>query len=337
MKVITIDALRQIVERLGQKAFMREVIAAQEEDMGRWDEFQKSPRHAVHYPHGVIELMPCADDTLYAFKYVNGHPKNTREGKLSVIALGLLTEVDSGYPLMLSEMTLLTAFRTAATTALGAKYLARANSQHLALIGTGAQAEFQLLACQSVLPLHTVSYYDCDPQAMDKFAIHAQTAVDKLIPCTDIAEAVAEADMVITATAAKKKNRLLSHQMVRPGTHINGLGGDCPGKTELDPALLDHCKIVVEYLEQSREEGEIQNLGGAHIHGELRELINGSKPGRENDQEITLLDSVGFALEDFSILRLVYRLAQELQIGHELELMPSLSDPKNLFSLLKVS
>ena len=334
MKVITIDALRQIIDRVGLHGFMRKVILALEEDFLRWDEFHKSPRHAVHYPEGVIELMPCGDDALYAFKYVNGHPKNTHEGKLSVIGLGLLAEATSGYPLMLSEMTLLTAFRTAAVTALGAKYLARPDSACLALVGTGAQAEFQLLACRTLLPFECVRYYDLDSEAMEKFAAYARSHVDSLVPCADITETVKGADMVITATAAKKRIRLLSRRMVGPGVHIHALGGDCPGKTELDPELLKHCKIVVEYLPQSQCEGEIQNLADLPVHGELWELLDGRKAGRENDQEITLFDSVGFALEDFSILRLVYRLACELEIGEELALIPSVSDPKNLFGLL---
>ncbi len=109
--------------------------------------------------------------------------------------------------------------------------------------------------------------------------------------------------------------------------------GDCPGKTELDPELVKQCKRVVEYIEQTRHEGEIQNLPGIGVHAELWELITGHKTGRANAHEITLFDAVGYALEDYSALRVIYRLADELNIGRDLELIPDLEDPKNLFGL----
>ncbi len=333
MRLITISHLRQIIRHTGMDEFLRQNLSSLEAAFGRWQEFRKSPRHATHYPHGVIELMPCADDDYYSFKYVNGHPKNTAEGRLSIVALGMLADVQNGYPLMLSEMTLLTAIRTAATTALGAKYLARPDSRHLAMIGTGAQAEFQLLATRQVLPIERVSYFDTDPRAMQKFARN-MAGYASLIPCRSIDEAIADADMILTATAARLHNRLLGPGMIRPGSHIHAMGGDCPGKTELDPALLKQCKIVVEYLPQSLAEGEIQLSQETPIHAELWELVNGSKPGRQGALELTLFDSVGFALEDYAVLRLVYQLACDLDIGDEVELTPSPADPKDLYSTL---
>lgn len=158
------------MQAVGLDNFYTHIIAALEADFGRWDEFILSPRHATHYPHGVIELMPCADQQLYAFKYVNGHPGNPLKGKLNVVAIGLLSDAGTGYPLMISEMTLLTAFRTAATAVLAAKYLAREDAKSLAIIGTGAQSEFQVLAFTSFFRLEEVRFYDIDPQAMAKFS-----------------------------------------------------------------------------------------------------------------------------------------------------------------------
>lgn len=333
MRLITISHLRQIIRQTGIDDFLQRNLSSLEAAFGRWNEFHKSPRHATHYPQGVIELMPCADDDYYSFKYVNGHPKNTAEGRLSIIALGMLADAQNGYPLMLSEMTLLTAIRTATTTALGAKYLARPDSRHLAMIGTGAQAEFQLLATRQVLPIEQVSYFDADPRAMQKFARNMAECAT-LTPCHSIDEAIADADMILTATAARMHNRLLGPGMIRPGSHIHAMGGDCPGKTELDPALLAQCKIVVEYLPQSLAEGEIQLSRETPVHAELWELVNGSKPGRQGPQELTLFDSVGFALEDYAVLRLVYQLACDLDIGDEVELTPSPADPKDLYSVL---
>ncbi|MCF6282167.1 MAG: ornithine cyclodeaminase [Candidatus Polarisedimenticolaceae bacterium] len=331
MKLITTADMRQLIKRVGLEHFNKLLLEALQQDFSRWHEFQLSPRHATHYPHGVIELMPCADDRLYAYKYVNGHPRNTKQGKLCVVAVGMLAEVDTGYPLLMCEMTWLTALRTAATAALGAHYLARRESEVLGIIGCGAQSEFQVLALAGVCPLKAIRYYDLDGAAMAKFARNLSGRVPQLIACKSGAEAVQDADLIVTATAAKCQDRILNRSMIAPGTHIHAMGGDCPGKTELDPALLDQVKIVVEYQEQSMHEGEVQNRPDVTIHAELWEIVSGQRPGRENDHELTLFDSVGFALEDYTALRLVNRLAEEHGIGSESAMIPVLDDPKDLF------
>ena len=334
MKLIDVKTLEQIISQKGLRNFNLQLIQALENDFAHWETFHKSPRHATHYPHGVIELMPCANDDFYTFKYVNGHPDNTRDGKLCVAAMGLLAEVPHGYPLMVSEMTLLTALRTAATAALGAKYLARKDSHHLSIIGNGAQAEFQAHAMMALFSITQISFFDIDSKAMDKFAKNMAHQDIKLLPCGSIAEAVSQTDIIITATAAKKRVELFTIDQIKEGTHIHAMGGDCPGKTEFSADILKQCKVVVEYVPQSKEEGEIQQGDVSLIDAELWEIITGKKSGRENDQEITFFDSVGFALEDFSILKLVYQLAEEMNLGKEIELIPDLGDVKDLFSVL---
>ena len=229
-------------------------------------------------------------------------------------------------------MTLLTALRTAAVAAVGAKFLARESSNQLAMIGTGAQAEFMAHALKLVLPLQGIRYFDVDTRAMHKFAANMRGNGLRLIPSAGVYGAVEQADVVLTATADKRRAKLLRREQLPDGAHIHAIGGDCPGKTELDPALVDQCKRVVEYLPQTREEGEIQNLAEPGVHAELWELVRGDKPGRENDYEITLFDAVGFALEDFSTLRLIHALANEMCLGRELDLIPKLANPKDLFA-----
>ena len=334
MKILTVADIQKLVQTLGLGNFYQRVISALEEDFGRWAEFLLSPRHATHYQHGVIELMPCSDQQLYAFKYVNGHPGNPLKGKLSVVAVGLLSDVATGYPLMISEMTLLTALRTAATGVLAANYLARKDSLTLAIIGAGAQSEFQVMAFASNFRLEEVRFFDIDPQAMGKFSKNLAGQQFRLSPCSSIAEAVHHADIVVTATAAKKRQSLLDIGDIAPGTFIVAMGGDCPGKTELSADFLNRVKIVVEYKLQTLVEGELQQCPASPIYAELWELVCKNKPGRLNNQEITVFDSVGFALEDYSILRTVYELANEFQLGTELPLIPEVKDPKNLFGLM---
>ncbi len=334
MKLIDEQGIRETIRETGMAHFNRLLLETLEEDFSYWKQFSLSPRHASHYPHGVIELMPCSNNHLYTFKYVNGHPMNPQHGKLSVIAVGMLAEVESGYPLMICDMTLPTALRTAATAALGARYLARKQSHSLAMIGCGAQSEFQMDALSGVLPMDEVRYYDPDPTAMEKFHHNLQDREATLTPCNSVEEAIDGIDLIVTATANRTRNILFSAEQIAPGTHIHAMGGDSPGKTELPPDLLGQSKIVVEFTEQSLVEGEIQNAPDTRIHAELWEIVCGIKPGRTDEQEITLFDSVGFAVEDFSTLRLLYRLSEKLGTGVDIELIPQPQNPKDLYGLL---
>ena len=334
MKVVSISDVKQLVQTVGLNDFLNSVIDYQRADFLRWHEFDFSARYAAHSPHGVIELMPCSDAQFFAYKLVNGHPANPETGDLCVVAMGQLVQVSNGYPVMLSEMTLLTALRTAAVAALGASYMALPHCDSLAIIGTGAQAEFQVLAMCCKFPVKTVYYYDPDAAAMRKFAENLTPHGLLLKACESAAEAIEQTQLVITATAAKKRQYIAEHAQFQPGTHIHAMGGDCPGKTEFNLEMAQRARVVVEYLPQSLVEGEIQQGDESLVHAELWELVNGSKKGRENAQEITLFDSVGFALEDYSILRLVHELTDKYQLGSDIDLLPKLDDPKNLFSLL---
>src|SRR3984893_16330232 len=162
------ERLRALVSRVGVGRFIEELAGETAADYRRWDEFEKSARLASHSSTGVIELMPTTDGRLYSFKYVNGHPKNTAQGLLTVTAFGVLADVNTGYPLLLSEMTYATALRTAATSALAARTLARASSRVMALIGNGAQAEFQALAFHHMLGIRELRLYDTDLGASTK-------------------------------------------------------------------------------------------------------------------------------------------------------------------------
>src|ERR1700684_602930 len=162
------ERLRALVSRIGVGRFIEELAQEIEADYRRWDEFEKSARHASHSRTGVIELMPTTDGRLYSFKYVNGHPKNPAEGLLTVTAFGVLADVATGYPLLLSEMTFVTALRTAAISALVARRMARPGSRVMALIGNGAQSEFQAIAFHRLVGIRALRLYDTDPQATAK-------------------------------------------------------------------------------------------------------------------------------------------------------------------------
>ena len=330
-RLIDLPTLAAFVHERGAARCMTELATELRADFLRWESFDKSARTASHSPRGVIELMPVADDALYSFKYVNGHPGNHASGLPTVMAFGVLAEVRTGYPLLLSELTLTTALRTAATSALAAQALARPGSRRMALIGNGAQAEFQALAFHALLGIRELRVYDTDPAATDKL-VRNLAHVDGLTVerAASTAEAVRGADIVTTVTADKSRATILTPAMVEPGMHLNAVGGDCPGKTELHPDVLRGARVVVEYEPQSRVEGEIQQLPADHPVTELWRVLRGDAPGRTRADEVTVFDSVGFALEDYSALRYLYQQAQARGLGVDVELVPT-DDPKDLF------
>jgi ornithine cyclodeaminase len=335
-----IARVQELVGHKGIATFIDELALEIEADYRRWDEFDKSPRHAVHSPVGVIELMPISDGRLYSFKYVNGHPKNTAEGLLTVTAFGVLADVDTGYPRLLSELTLTTALRTAAMSVLAARWMARPDSRVLALIGNGAQSEFQAIAFHREFGIRELRLYDVDPAATAK--LERNLAVLELpglriVPCVSAAEAARGADIVTTVTADKRNAAILTPEMIEPGMHLNAVGGDCPGKTELDGDILRRgdARIVVEYEPQSRVEGELQQMPGDFAVTEFADVVRRRAPGRLHAGEVTIFDSVGFALEDFSALRYLHAL-HRVTPGRRptADLVPELDDPKDLFGLL---
>lgn len=334
VKLIDVHAMRELLRRDGVQPTLSGLRDYLRADFARWRDFDKSPRMATHWPWGVIELMPVSDGRLYAFKYVNGHPGNPRHGRQTVVAVGLLAEVASGYPLLISEMTVLTALRTAATSALVASLCARAETHCLAVVGAGSQAEFQILAMAEVLSLTEVRCFDIRPPAMAKLRANLSPYGLEVEPCSSIEAAVAGADVVTTATAVKGHRRILRPEQVRPGMHINAIGGDCPGKTELDPQILEAARVIVEYAPQTRIEGEIQQLATDSPVTELWELVAGLSPGRHNEAQVTVFDSVGFALEDYSALRYVRDRAQALGLGEEAALIPRLPRADDLFGAM---
>jgi ornithine cyclodeaminase len=319
--------------------FIASLAAEIESDYLRWDAFDKSPRHATHSREGVIELMPISDGERYTFKYVNGHPKNTASGLLTVTAFGVLADVDSGYPLLLSELTFTTALRTAAMSAAVARRVARP-SRAMALIGNGAQSEFQAIAFYHLLGIRELRLYDVDTEATHKLQRNLaamKLAGLRISRCASTADAARGADIITTATADKCNATILTNDMIEPGMHVNAIGGDCPGKTELHVDILrrSDARIIVELESQSRIEGEIQQLDASVAVMEFADVLAGRVPARRNDREVTIFDSVGFALEDFSALRYLYRLHREQQgVRPELDLIPQLNDPKNLFGEL---
>ncbi len=335
---IGIADIQRLVQHIGAGAFIERLAGEIEADYRRWALFEKSARLASHSDVGVIELMPTSDGALYSFKYVNGHPKNTSEGLLTVTAFGVLADVNTGYPVLLSELTVTTALRTAAMSALAAKWMARPDSRVMALIGNGAQSEFQAIAFHRMLGIRELRLFDVDGQASAKLERNLRALPElsdlTIVRCESTAEATEGADIITTVTADKRNATILEPSMIRPGVHINGVGGDCPGKTELhrDILLRADARVIVEYEPQSRIEGEIQQLPADFPVTEFADIVASGHSARTRGDQVTIFDSVGFALEDFSALRFLHLLlGEQKEASRQIDLVPRLDDPKDLF------
>ncbi|TQI75555.1 ornithine cyclodeaminase [Bosea sp. AK1] len=331
---VSVDHMMKLVHAIGIERMLSDIAGYIEDDFRRWEIFDKTPRIASHSLEGVIELMPTSDGKLYGFKYVNGHPKNMKAGLQTVTAFGLLSDVATGYPVLLSEMTILTALRTAAMSAVAAKHLAPKNASTMAIIGNGAQSEFQAFAFRAILGIENLRLYDVDPAATEKCARNLARHGFRITRCATAMEAVEGAEIVTTVTADKQYATILTDNMVGAGIHINAVGGDCPGKTEIHRDVLLRSSIFVEYPPQTRIEGDIQQLDADHPVEELWKVITGAAQGRTDARQITMFDSVGFAIEDFSALRYVYERIREAGTYVDLDLIADPDDSRDLFGML---
>jgi len=332
---VSVDQMMKLINNVGLAPMMQGICDRIEADFRRWPLFDKTPRVASHSEVGVIELMPTSDGEVYGFKYVNGHPDNTADGLQTVTAFGLLSDVATGYPVLFSEMTILTALRTAATSALAARVLAPKGSKVMAMIGNGAQSEFQSIAMQAIVGIEEVRLYDIDPTATAKCASNLEASGLRVVSCASAEEAIMGAQIITTCTADKQYATILTDNMIGAGVHINAIGGDCPGKTELAGDILHRADIFVEYPEQTRIEGEIQQLAPDHPVTEFWEVLTGTAKGRTDARQITLFDSVGFAIEDFSALCYVREAIEGTDFFTPLDMLADPDDPRDLFGMVK--
>lgn len=331
---VSVDNMMKNVSAIGVETVMKGIADYIEEDFLRWESFDKKPRIPAHAPQGVIELMPTSDGKTFGFKYVNGHPDNIKDGRQTVTGFGVLSDLSTGYPLLFTEMTILTALRTAANSALAAKYLAPKSSKTMAIIGNGAQSDFQCLAFNTMLGITEIRAYDIDPDASVRLARNLATSGLNVTICKTAEDAIEGAQIITTVTADKKCATILTDNMVGPGVHINAVGGDCPGKTELHKDILLRSDIFVEFPDQTHIEGEFQQLPRDHPVTELWQVYAGQAAGRTSEHQITLFDSVGFAIEDFSALRYVRDMLPKTGYFEKLDLLADPDDPRDLFGMV---
>jgi alanine dehydrogenase len=275
--------------------------------------------------NGDVRAMPAYLERLNvaSVKIVNSHPENPKNFCLpTVSATILLLDPRNGSLLSIMGGNNITAIRTAAAGGIAAKYLARRNSKTASFIGTGVQAKAQLLALLAVFPeLEEIRACDLSIDAAESFAAYAESeaAQSRILVVENETAAVKEADIVVTTTPSKKP--LVFESMVSEGTHFNCIGADAPLKEELDPAILKKAKVVVDDWEQASHSGEINVpfskgvLSKKDVWAELGDIVAGTKAGRVSNEEITVFDSTGLAIQDAATVELVYKKATSREIG----------------------
>jgi len=266
--------------------------------------------------HGDFRAMPAYINGIAGIKWVSVYPNNWRQNLPSVMATIILCDANTGCPLAVMDGTYITKIRTGAAGGVAVKYLARRDSSVIGLIGAGVQARTQLLAISEVLPkIEQVKVFDQQRDASVTYASEMGTELDINIHPVETIEEAIEADIVVTTTPSREP--VVKRQQVRPGTHINAIGADAKGKQELEVGLLTVAKVIVDDIEQASHSGEINVplsqgvIKLEDIYGTLGEVVANMKKGRENDQEITIFDSTGLAIQDMICAKLVYEKANK--------------------------
>lgn len=260
---------------------------------------------------GDFRAMPAYINGSAGLKWVCVYPNNRARNLPSVMATIILCDPNSGCPLAIMDGTYITDMRTGASGGVAAKYLARKDSSVIGIIGAGKQAETQLLAISKVLPqIKEAKVFDQHRDTALRYAEKMATKLQINVHPVETIQEAAEADIVITSTTSREP--VIKKEYIRPGTHINAIGADAAGKEELEPEILKGAKIVVDDIAQSSHSGEINVplarglIKEGDIYGTLGEVVTGIKKGRENDEETTIFDSTGLAIQDIICAKLIY-------------------------------
>ena len=261
--------------------------------------------------HGDFRAMPAALPGSAGVKWVNVHPENRARGLPSIMAILVYNDPETGYPLAIMDATEITAYRTGAAAAIASKYLARRDSHKIGIIGAGFQAYTQILAHAELFSSISVNAFDVSRAAVDKLM---RSLPQFPVRNCSIQEAVAS-DMVCTLTPSQ--NPIIRREWIKPGTHINAVGADAPGKQELDPSIIKESVVVVDDIKQASGSGEINvpiqkgiySVG--EVYGTLAEVVAGKKKGRAHNNDVTVFDSTGIAVEDIAVAKLLFEKARQ--------------------------
>ncbi|QLC50274.1 alanine dehydrogenase [Methanolobus zinderi] len=289
---------------------------------------QMPPKSYLYFTehNGDLRTMPSfmEEQDISGVKIVNVHPDNREKGLPTVMAVVVLNSTETGAPLAVMDGSYLTDMRTGAAGGVATKYLARRDSRVVGMVGVGDQARTQLLAISEVMDIDEVKITSRKPSSCDSFEKEMKQAVNCDFTRKGSIEDVCDCDVLVTTTPVRSP--IVRSEWVRDGTHINAIGADAMGKQELESSLLKRSKVIVDDIVQASHSGEVNvsissgAFAESEIYAELGEIVAGTKPGRESDEEITIFDSTGLAVQDLVTANMVYEKALEKGIGRKLPL-----------------
>jgi alanine dehydrogenase len=279
--------------------------------------------------NGDLRIMPCYlhEKEEAGVKCVNVHPNNPIQKDLpTVMAMIELVDPQTGFPLAIMDGTWITNMRTGAAGGVAAKYLARDNAETVAIVGAGKQSYTQLMALNEVMDIQEAKVYCRTCSSRENFAqsVSEKYGIDVKAVETP-REAVENMDIVVTVTPVS--DPVIKAEWISPGTHINAMGADAPGKEELETALVLKSSVFIDNWEQASHSGEINVpvskglLLEEDLAGTLGDVITGKMPGRTYDDEITIFDSTGLAVQDITTAWTVYEKAKDLKLGQRINFL----------------
>ena len=270
---------------------------------------------------GVSLLMPAYlhDSRKLGVKIISIYEDNPQRGLPTISATVMVLDPDTGFPLALIDGGSLTAIRTGAGGGAAADVLARRDASKLALFGAGVQARTQLQAVLAVRPVTEVSIVDPIADAAKRLAaeVAAWPEPPRVMLGRTPQEAVRDADIVVTATTSPVP--LFDGNDLKPGAHVTGIGTFTPDKREVDEVVVRRARVVVDSREACLEEAGDLIIPNAQIDAELGEVLNGDRPGREHEKQITFFKSVGIAVQDTMAAALVFDAAVAQGLGTEVD------------------
>ena len=326
-KLQTVILTQADIERLANMRLVLRVVEQAFKAQAR-GEATMPPKLYLNIPdHGDFRAMPAAlaHPACCGVKWVNVHPNNPAKGLPTVMGIVLINDAKTGFPLGILDGTSVTRLRTGASAGVAAKTLARLDSKVAALIGCGAMALAQVQALEVSVSLTQIRVWGHRDGEAKAFCESAKRAVRaELVPTVGVREAVRDTDIIVTITSSRKP--LVMRDWIKPGTHINAIGADAPGKQELDPAILKHAKVIVDDETQAVHGGEINvpiakgQFKAEAIHATLGEVLVRKATGRTRAGEITVFDSTGLATHDVAVGYELLQRARQRRIGRAIAL-----------------
>ena len=342
--VLSSDDIRRIVNGVGLDSLMDEVIDVLESTFREFDPNRTlaTPRQGFQYEDpcpGLLEWMPAFEvGQRVTIKLVGYHPTNPGlRGLPTILSTLCVFETDSGHLAAVMDGTLLTALRTGAASAVASRILARTESKTLGLIGCGAQAVSQLHALSRVLPLEEVLFYDVDSAALESFVdrVSFVRGGSLRLALASPGRIVHSSDVICTATSVGiGEGPVFEDEGCRPWLHVNAVGSDMPGKTELPRSLLARSLVCPDFREQAMSEGECQRLNESEIGPDLVEIVKRPDAFARARKETTVFDSTGWAIEDHVSLGVILAHAVAANLGTRVQIEGVSHDPRDPYDFL---